>query len=109
MRNFCPRTPYALRIPFRAPTQAALILPPTAPTMWTAAAAVSAGLVIFLKKRGDALSKKWDENLEDLEANEDYLEDLKAELDTLTEQLKAQDSTVREVRAARASRAVKEK
>jgi|AntAceMinimDraft_5_1070358.scaffolds.fasta_scaffold09323_2 cell division protein FtsB len=66
-----------------------------------AAASLSAVLALFLKKRGDDLSQQCDRALDQLEATEDELEDLKMEVKALTDQVTAQDTTIREVSAAR--------
>ena len=66
--------------------------------MWPVAAAVSAGLALALKLRGDRLAEQCERTLDDLEATEDELDAVKEELKVLTAQVKAQESTIVEVR-----------
>lgn len=68
--------------------------------MWPATAAVSAGMALVLKLRGDHLSRQCDRTLEELEATEDDLDEVKMKVKSLMEQVKVQESTIMEVSAS---------
>ena len=67
--------------------------------MWPAAAAASVGVALWLKVRGDKLSTECDKAMDELEATEDDLSDVKKEVKALLEQVRNQESTIVEVSA----------